>query len=153
MGTCCALLTLCLAAQGAELKSLHNAFVNPPANSRIMMRWWWFGPAVTDDELARELRQMKAAGIGGVEIQTVYPLNLDDPAKHFRNLPYLSDDYLHALHFAYETAKQLGLRVDLTLASGWPYGGAEVPVNEAAGKLRVVHTAIPAEARSVPIPA
>lgn len=150
------LYLLVLAAEpvvAANLESLHNSFVAPPANARIMMRWWWFGPAVTDDELARELLAMKAAGIGGVEIQTVYPLNLDDPAKHFRNLPYLSNDYLRALHFAYETARQLGLRVDLTLASGWPYGGADVPVNEAAGRLRVERAAVPDGAGSVPVPA
>lgn len=37
-----------------------------------MMRWWWFGPAVEKTELARELRAMKAGGIGGAEIQPVY---------------------------------------------------------------------------------
>ncbi|MGH9581795.1 MAG: glycosyl hydrolase, partial [Bryobacteraceae bacterium] len=147
------LLAMGLAAQGAGLETLHSAFIHPPANARIMMRWWWFGPAVTDEELACELRAMKAGGIGGVEIQTVYPLDLDDPAKHFRNLPYLSAGYLHALHFAFDTAKKLGLRVDLTLASGWPYGGAEVPVNEAAGRLRVERATVPDGTRSVPVPA
>jgi len=29
-------------------------------------------------------------------------------------------------------------RVDMTLASGWPYGGPHVPVDQAAGQLRVV---------------
>ena len=38
-----------------------------------MMRWWWFGPQVTDEELARELQAMKDGGIGGVEVQPVYP--------------------------------------------------------------------------------
>ena len=52
-----------------------------------MMRWWWFGPAVEKPELARELRTMKAGGIGGAEIQPVYALELDDSAKGFRNLP------------------------------------------------------------------
>ena len=28
-----------------------------------MMRWWWFGPAVTKPELQRELEQMKAEGM------------------------------------------------------------------------------------------
>ena len=77
---------------------------------RIMMRWWWFGPAVTEPEIQRELEQMKAAGIGGVEIATLYPLALDDPASGFRNLPYLSDEYIEALHFAAGEAHRLGLR-------------------------------------------
>jgi hypothetical protein len=149
----CLIASLAKAAQSSGVDALRTAFANPPDDSRIMMRWWWFGPAVTDDELARELRVMRAAGIGGVEIQTVYPLNLDDPAKHFRNLPYLSADYLHAVHFVAQTAKQLGLRVDLTLASGWPYGGADVPVNEAAGRLRCQQVTITPGITSVPVPA
>ena len=45
-----------------------------------MMRWWWFGPAVTKTGLEREMRLMKEGGIGGFEVQPVYPLALDDDA-------------------------------------------------------------------------
>ena len=58
-----------------------------------MMRWWWFGPAVTKPELEREMRAMKQGGIGGFEVQPVYPLALDDPEHGFRNLPYLSPSF------------------------------------------------------------
>ena len=102
-----------------------------------MMRWWWFGPAATRPELTRELEQMKAAGIGGVEIAHLYPLALDNPQTGFRNTPFLSDEHLGALRFAAQEAQRLGLRVDVTLGSGWPFGGPEIPVTEAAGKLRV----------------
>ena len=53
------------------LAALRESFAAPPADSRIMMRWWWFGPSVTTPELARELDTMKAGGIGGVEVQPV----------------------------------------------------------------------------------
>lgn len=102
-----------------------------------MMRWWWFGPAVTHEELERELRAMKAAGIGGVEIQPVYPLALDDPSKGIRNLRFLSSEFFEALRFAATRAQQLGLRVDLTLGSGWPFGGPRIPRELAASRLRV----------------
>ena len=52
----------------AGIDDLQKGFVGPPASARIMMRWWWFGPAVTKPELERELRVMKDAGIGGVEV-------------------------------------------------------------------------------------
>ncbi len=58
-----------------------------------MMRWWWFGPSVTHDELAAEMRRMKEGGIGGFEIATVYPLAIDDPARGLRNFPFLSNEY------------------------------------------------------------
>src|SRR5215475_7383115 len=84
------------------VSALHDAFAHPPDDSRIMMRWWWFGPAVTKPEIERELEQMKAAGIGGVEIATLYPLMLDDPRSGFHNLPFLSDEHIDALRFAAE---------------------------------------------------
>lgn len=125
------------ASPDASLDALHRSFQNPPDSSRILMRWWWFGPAATRPELTRELEQMKAAGIGGVEIAHLYPLALDDPQTGFRNTPFLSDEHLDALRFAVQEARRLDLRVDLTLGSGWPLGGPEIPVTEAAGKLRV----------------
>ena len=121
----------------ASIAELHRGFMNPPDSSRIMMRWWWFGPAANDAELARELKQMKAAGIGGVEIANLYALALDDPSTGFRNTPYLSPEHLETLRFAVAEARRLGLRVDVTLGSGWPLGGLHIPVTEAAGKLRV----------------
>lgn len=126
---------MCLPAQPARL---HEAFRNPSADSRIMVRWWWFGPAVTKAQITHELELMKAGGIGGVEVQPVYPVALDDPARGFRNLMFLSDEFGAHLRHASETAKRLGLRFDLTLGSGWPYGGPEIPVTMAAGRLRPV---------------
>lgn len=138
--------------QASSVEELRHFFLNPPDNARIMMRWWWFGPAVEDDELDREMQQMKADGIGGFEIQPVYPLALDDSETHFKNLPYLSDPFLDAVRFANERAHELGLRVDMTLASGWPYGGSYVPVDHAAGQLRWVVTKVPEGDNSVPKP-
>ena len=135
-----------------SLASIRAGFATPPGDARPMMRWWWFGPAVEKTELARELRAMKAGGIGGAEIQPVYALELDDPTTNFRNLPYLSKDFLDMVSFTAQTAHDLGMRLNLTLTSGWPYGGSYVPVTDAAGRLRVVVDAVPADATSLPIP-
>jgi hypothetical protein len=138
--------------QADSLAAIRAEFATPPAGARPMMRWWWFGPAVEKTELARELRTMKAGGIGGAEIQPVYALELDDPAKNFRNLPYLSKDFLGMVSFAAQTAHDLGMRLNLTLASGWPYGGSYVPVTDAAGRLRIVIDAVPPDVDSLPLP-
>ena len=117
------------------------------------MRWWWFGPAATDPELKRELEQMNSAGIGGVEIATLYPLALDDPATGFHNYDFVSNEHLEHLRFAADEARRLGLRVDVTLGSGWPFGGPHIPVTQAAGALRVEAVPVPAGTTSVPVPA
>jgi hypothetical protein len=135
-----------------ELDALHKAFADPPADCRIMMRWWWFGPAVSKPEIQRELEQMKAGGIGGVEIATLYPQALDDPATGFHNSHYLSDAHVDALRFAAQQAARLGLRVDVTLGSGWPFGGPHIPITQAAGELRVNAIIIPPGTASVPVP-
>jgi hypothetical protein len=123
-------------AAPGDLARLRQTFLNPPDDARIMMRWWWFGSAVTKPELEREMKVMKQGGIGGFEVQPVYPVELDDPEKGFVNLPYLSDAYLDTLKFAAEKSRELGLRMDVTLGSGWPFGGPHTPVTEASGALR-----------------
>jgi hypothetical protein len=148
-----ALVTLLAVGGCAQtLASLRKAFEAPPDDARIMMRWWWFGSAVSKPELERELRTMKEGGIGGVEVQPVYPLVLDDPEAGVRNLPYLSDEFIDALRFASQKARELGLRMDITLGSGWPYGGPHVPISEAAGRLRVDRVPVPADSTSIALP-
>src|SRR3569833_78152 len=127
---------------GGDVVRLHVAFAHPPDNSRIMMRWWWFGPSATKAEIGREPEQMKAAGIGGVEIATLYPLALDDPKSGFRNYDFVSDEHIENLKFAADEARRLGLRVDVTLGTGWPFGGPHIPVTQAAGELRVENVAV-----------
>ncbi|PYT36047.1 MAG: glycoside hydrolase [Acidobacteria bacterium] len=117
-----------------------------------MMRWWWFGPAVTKLELARELGKMKEGGIGGVEVQPVYPVELDDPARGFRNFPYLSDEFIDDLRFAAGEARRLGLRMDVTLGSGWPFGGSHIPITQAGGALRILIIPVPVGTHSVAVP-
>ncbi len=135
----------------STIDDLRQGFGHPPDDARIMMRWWWFGSAVTKPELEREMRLMKEGGIGGVEVQPVYPLLPDDPPA-VRNLPFLSDGFIDALRFASDKARELGLRMDLTLGSGWPYGGPEVPISEAAGRLRCERVRPPEASRRVPLP-
>ena len=133
-------------AAADSLTAIRSGFATPPMDARPMMRWWWFGPAVEKNELAREMRTMKAGGIGGVEVQPVYALELDDPQKGFRNLPFLSKDFLDMVGFTAQTAHDLNLRLSMTLGSGWPYGGAYVPVSDAAGQLRIVADVVPPDA-------
>jgi len=138
-------------APSDPVTALRQSFVAPPDDSRIMVRWWWFGPGVTKDELEREMRVMKAGGIGGVEVQPVYPLALDDPSTGFHNVPYLSDEFLGDLRFASDKARELGMRFDLTLGSGWPFGGPNIPITQAAGMLKVVGVPVGTEG-SVEVP-
>ncbi|NIJ18847.1 hypothetical protein FHS95_000516 [Sphingomonas naasensis] len=131
-----------LAAQTAGPEALWNSFLAPPDDARPMVRWWWFGPAVTTHEIDREIRAMKAGGFGGFEVQPVYPLSPDSAT--LRNLPYLSDDFIAALRHAAQTGRAEGMRVDVTGGSGWPFGGPHIPVDQAAANVRLVRVSLAA---------
>ncbi|MDH7599826.1 MAG: glycosyl hydrolase [Sedimentisphaerales bacterium] len=152
----CALLALTLAttclADLPDLDQIRQGFVNPPDDARIMMRWWWFGPAVTKAELEHQMQLMKEGGIGGFEVQPTYPLSTDDPNKGIRNLRFLSEEFLDAVAFTASKAKELGLRFDLTLGSGWPYGGPQFDLSQAAGRIRYVDVKVTDGIERQPLP-
>jgi hypothetical protein len=137
----------------ADVEPLQQSFQQPPEDARIMVRWWWFGPAVTKPGLEREMRRMKEGGIGGFEVQPTYPLAVDDERPGLKNLKFLSPEFLEMIRFTAEKAKELGLRMDLTLGSGWPYGGPQFPATEGAGRLLTQVIQVPAGQKSVPAPA
>ncbi|WP_193103642.1 glycosyl hydrolase [Brachybacterium sp. FME24] len=114
---------------GRTLKGIRAGFSEPDPAARPMMRWWWFGPDVEDAEIDRELRAMAAAGLGGAEVSFVYPLQAGSDT-------YLSDAALGHLRHAAETARDLGLRFDVTLGSGWSYGGPHIGSEHASRSLR-----------------
>jgi hypothetical protein len=147
-----AVFALIAPARG-DSASLQRAFAQPPDDSRVLVRWWWFGPAVTKPEIEREMRTMKAGGFGGFEVNPVYPLALDGDPPGLKNLPFLSPEFLDMLRFASVKARELDLRMDLTLGSGWPYGGPMFSAAEGAGALRVQNTAVAPGEASVPLPA
>jgi hypothetical protein len=124
---------------GADgIGQLQGSFDQPPDDARIMARWWWFGTAVTKPELEREMNAMKAGGFGGFEVQQTYALQLDGELPGVKNNRFLSPEHLEALRFTAEKAKELGLRMNLTLGSGWPYGGPQITRSEAAGALHAL---------------
>jgi len=135
-----------------SIAALHAAFANPPSEARPMVRWWWFGPAVVKPEIQHELEQMKADGVQGAELAFEYAEVLDNPAKGLKNLPFLSPEMLDDVSFAQAEGRKLGLRIDLTLCSGWPYGGPNTPLSEAITDIRVAQVPVLAGATSVTMP-
>src|SRR5690349_4741305 len=82
------LVCVVVGASPSSVADIRRGFEHPPDDAKIMMRWWWFGPAVAKPELEREMRAMKEGGIGGFEVQPVYPVEVD------HNFPYLSPEFL-----------------------------------------------------------
>ncbi|MFC5406205.1 glycosyl hydrolase [Cohnella soli] len=104
---------------------------NPQEGARSFTRWWWYGAAVTKEEVRRELTFIKEAGLAGVEIQVTYPLSEDSEEQGIKNRMYHSPEFIEIMDYTLTTAEELGLFVDLTLGSGWPFGGPFVPFDMA----------------------
>ena len=99
-------------------------------------RWWWLGSGVDAANLTRELEAFSKAGLGGVEICPIYG------AKGYesRELPFLSKEWTAAYaHTAKETAR-LGMGVDLTTGTGWPFGGPQVKDADASASLESIRS-------------
>ncbi|CAI6086738.1 hypothetical protein COHCIP112018_05153 [Cohnella sp. JJ-181] len=86
---------------------------------------------MTKDEIRRELAYMQEAGLGGVELQITYPLQEDSEAQGIKNHAYYSPEFMELLDYTLTTAAEMDLFVDLTLCSGWPFGGPFVPYDMA----------------------
>jgi hypothetical protein len=103
--------------------SLYEIFRNPTLNYHPFVRWWWNGNKVEANELIRELRLLKAAGIGGVEINPVeFPKRYEGDDLGKPSLRWLSEEWIEMLAVTFKEAKSLGLTCDLIVGSGWPFG-------------------------------
>jgi hypothetical protein len=93
--------------------------------------WWWMGSAVDQENIQRQLSDFAEAGLGGVHIIPIYGAR----GYEDRFLNFLSEDWLAIVDFTIHEAEKLNMGVDLTLGTGWPYGGNWMTPEYAAKKL------------------
>lgn len=116
---------------GLTTEQLYEAFQQPTSEYHPFVRWWWNGDKVEADELVREMRLLKEAGIGGVEINPIaFPTYCDSLGK--ASLQWLSPEWIDMLQVCFDEAKQLDMTCDLLVGSGWPFGAEFLEENERA---------------------
>jgi hypothetical protein len=115
---------------------LYPAFKDPVMACRPFARWWWNGDKIEKGELARELRLLRDAGFGGVEINPIaFPESTADMG--IPSIDWLSPAWLELLRFALEEAGSLGMTCDLIVGSGWPFGAPWLAGDERS-RVRVI---------------
>lgn len=133
----CAALAL-LTAAGVRSQPLPLEWPEPTAENKPWTRWWWLGSAVDKANLTRELEAFAKAGIGGVEICPIYgAMGAED-----RFIPFLSPQWMEMLAHTTTEAERLGMRVDLTTGTGWPFGGPSVTTELASKGLQRIHARV-----------
>ena len=90
-------------------------------------RWWWPASAVGPQDIDTMLTQYSKAGLGGVEVTTIYGVK----GYEDKFLDYLSPEWMDLFCHTLDKAKEMGVGVDLANASGWPFGGPWVEVEDA----------------------
>ena len=117
--------------EGMPTEQLYAEFQQPASQYRPFVRWWWNGDKVEAEELVRELRLLKEAGIGGVEINPIaFPTYCDSIGKV--SLQWLSPEWNNMLKVCFDEAKQLDMTCDLLVGSGWPFGAEFLKEDERA---------------------
>lgn len=112
---------------------LYKLFKNPELKYRPFVRWWWNGNKIEKKELIRELRLLKEAGIGGVEINPVeFQSRIKGDDMGIPSLTWLSDEWIDMLLVTFNEAIRLGMTCDLIVGSGWPFGAETLKPEERA---------------------
>ncbi|MFC3198885.1 glycosyl hydrolase [Parapedobacter deserti] len=108
--------------------SQHDPWPAVDRETKPWARWWWMGNAVSEPTISRLMADYAGAGFGGLEIAPIYG------AKGYeaQYLPYLSPEWMAMLRYTARQGDSLGLSIDLTTGTGWPFGGPQVGLSEAA---------------------
>jgi len=111
-----------------------KSFFNPPTSARPSVLWAWLNGYVDDEQIVRELREMKAKGLGGALIWDVGSLR--DPKKIIPAGPaFLGPESLRSISRAIDEAGRLGLELGLFASSSWNAGGSWVKPENASQRL------------------
>lgn len=104
-------------------------------------RWWLMGSAMDQQNINRQLSIFQESGLGGVELVPIYG------AKNYEDkyISYLSKPWVAFLDHTTRKADSLKMGVYLSMGSGWPIGGPQVNINDAASKLVIEKYAISAD--------
>ncbi len=111
--------------------------VSQPINHQVINTknpwtyWWWQGSAVSKGGITAQLEYFKKSGIGGAHIIPIYGVKGEE--SHF--LRFLSKEWLGMFNYTCSEANRLGLGIDLSTGTGWPFGGPSITSDLGAKQL------------------
>ena len=93
-------------------------------------RWWWMGNTVDIPNLTYNIDEYAKAGLGTLEVTPIYGVQgMDD-----KELKFLSPEWTAMLKHTQAEANRNGMQIDMNTGTGWPFGGPEVTLEDAATK-------------------
>lgn len=122
------LLLLLIFAQLSDITAQYLSTTKP------WTYWWWMGSAVNKADITTQLEYFAKSGLGGVHIIPIYGVK----GYEKENIPFLAPQWLDVMQHTVREGKRLGLGVDMTTGTGWPFGGPNVTPPTAAQAMTVV---------------
>ena len=98
-------------------------------------RWWWLGSAVDEENLSYNMEEYAHAGLGELEITPIYGVQGNEQNE----LSFLSPEWMQALEYTIGKGDEVGIRIDMSTGTGWPFGGPETSIEDAATKAIFEH--------------
>ena len=98
--------------------------------ARPAARWWWLGSAVDEANLSYNMEEYARAGLGELEITPIYGVQ----GNERNELSFLSSEWMKALDYTIAKGTEVGMRIDMSTGTGWPFGGPETSIEDAATK-------------------
>jgi hypothetical protein len=127
-------------ASFATVTSFETEFAHPSPQNHPFVRWWWNGNRVNSAEAIRQLDVLQAAGIGGVEINSIaMPESVpSDGLRAFPQHRWLSPAWGEVVREVALAAQDRGMTADIIIGSGWPFGGEFLPLADQIQRVRLV---------------
>lgn len=133
-------VTAMLFASGSVLA---QTWPTPTIEAKPGARWWWLGSAVNKNDLQWNMQEYSQTGIGALEITPLYGVQ----GNERNEFDFLSPSWMDLFKYVKSEGRKDGILIDMNTGTGWPFGGPNVPVNEAAAKL--VHTDVTATGKEL----
>ncbi len=93
--------------------------------------WHWLGNAVNPDDISALLKTYRDADMGGMHIIPIYGVK----GCEEKFIDFLTPKWMEMLAHTTTEAQKLGMGIDMTTGTGWPFGGPWVPPADAAACL------------------
>lgn len=114
-------LTLCSGLNAQEWPIIKT-------ETRPGSRWWWLGSAIDKDNLKYNIMEYAKAGLGEMELTPIYGVQ----GNESNDITFLSEKWLDILRFTEDEIRRNGMTLSMTTGTGWPFGGPEVTLDDAA---------------------
>ena len=95
--------------------------------------WHWMGNAVNKADIGANLAKLQQGGIGGV--LNVQLLDLNDSRSP--KVPFLSSQWVDIMKYTIDSARSLGMDMDMSGTTGWGWGGPWITAADADAKKNI----------------